>query len=191
VIELELKAVVPDVDELVDRLHRAGARETFSGRMTDVRYDYPGTPLTLRDEVIRLRVYHEARGEKSVSLDWKGPASIDAGYKRREELNVDIGDADAFRAILIRIGLEATRTIDRQVHQFGLGDAMIRVERYLQMDDLVEVEGEPQTIERAIAATGIPRSAFNSDNLATFAARFTARTGLPAVTGAEMVDAHG
>jgi adenylate cyclase class 2 len=193
VIELELKAVVPDVDDLVDRLRRSGASETFWGRMTDVRYDYPGTPLTLRDEVIRLRVYQDTRGTTSASLDWKGPASIEAGYKRREELNVDVADPDTFRAVLLRIGLEATRTIDREVHQFALGDAMIRIERYRQMDDLVEVEGEPSGIERAIATMGIQRSAFSADNLATFAERFTARTGLPAVTGAgaETVDAHG
>ena len=70
-----------------------------------------------------------------------------------------------------------TRAIDRDIEQFELGEAMVRFERYPRMDDLVEVEGEPEALERAIAALEIPRAAYNADRLADFAVRYEERTG--------------
>jgi hypothetical protein len=45
------------------------------------------------------------------------------------------------------------------------------------MDDLVEVEGEPEAIERAIAALGISRGAYTAERLTDFAMRYETRTG--------------
>ena len=59
-------------------------------------------------------------------------------------------------------------------------EATARLERYPRMDVLVEVEGEPAAIERAIVASGIPRSAFTAESLAEFVRRFQERTGVPA-----------
>lgn len=52
---------------------------------------------------------------------------------------------------------------------------MARIETYPQMDVLLEVEGSPASIERAIAVTGLPRDAFSGEPLAAFVARFEAR----------------
>jgi hypothetical protein len=48
------------------------------------------------------------------------------------------------------------------------------------MDVLVEVEGEPATIELAIEALGMARGEFTSERLATFVERFEQRTGVTA-----------
>jgi adenylate cyclase class IV len=185
VIELELKAVVADADALVKRLRAAGARPEFSGRMIDRRLDYADGSLTARDEVVRLRVYHHGAGRATASLDWKGPASDAGGYKRREEISTATTDGDVMMTILNNIGLRVTRSIERDIQQFSIDDTTVRLEHYEQMDDLVEVEGEPAAIERAIARLGIPRGEFSADSLALFAARFTARTARPAITGRE------
>lgn len=182
-IELELKAVVANADSLVERLRSAGAREEFSGRMVDHRLDFADGGMTARDEALRLRVYHNSNGAETVSLDWKGAASTADGYKRREEISSPVGDAAAMMAILRSVGFRVTRSIDREIHQFGVDGATVRFERYEQMDDLVEVEGEPAAIERAIVRLDIPRGDFSADSLALFAERFTARTGLAAITG--------
>lgn len=184
-IELELKAVVPDQSIVVERLRRAGARETQSGRMVDLRYDYADGSLTLRDEVIRLRVIADGKGRETATLDWKGPASIDDGYKRREELNTGIEAAHTVRHVLRRLGLVVTRSIERDIRQFELHGTDIRFEHYAQMDDLVEVEGEPDGIERAIQVMGLPRDSFTSESLVAFTQRYTSRTGKAAITGRE------
>ena len=67
--------------------------------------------------------------------------------------------------------------IDRDVVQYAFERATVRFERYPRMDALVEVEGLPDDIERAIGALGMPRDAFTADRLPAFVARFEARTG--------------
>jgi adenylate cyclase class IV len=183
VIELELKAVVADPAELLIRLRAAGAREEFVGRMLDRRFDFPDGTLTSRDEVVRVRMYQDSAGRSTTSVDWKGPASMDGGYKRREEISAETPDGDTILEILHRIGLRVTLAIDREIRRFSLDGATVRMEHFPRMDDLVEVEGDAAAIERAIAHLGIPRAEFSAENLAAFTARYTARTGLSAVTG--------
>ena len=182
-IELELKAVVPDPNALVARLRSFGAREEFSGRLIDRRFDYADSTLLSRDEVIRVREYRGASDEIQTSLEWKGPESHASGYKQREEIGVQIGDAETLIAILTRLGLKQVRTIERDIKQYRLDGAVVRMEHYEQMDDLVEVEGEGPDIERAISQMGIARDQFTADSLSEFARRFEARTGKRAITG--------
>ena len=47
--------------------------------------------------------------------------------------------------------------IEREVEIYRVHEATVRLERYPEMDALVEVEGDPDAIERAIVVTGIPR----------------------------------
>ena len=63
----------------------------------------------------------------------------------------------------------------------SLGEAVLRVEWYPAMDVLLEVEGEPPAIERAIAATGLPRDRFLPESLPYFVAQYEARTGRAAL----------
>jgi adenylate cyclase class IV len=111
------------------------------------------------------------------TLDWKGAASFEAGYKHRDETSVTIGDAVQMAGILSALGYVVTRAIDRDVRVLRLGDATLRVERFPRMDTLLEVEGPEAAIEAAIRASGLPRESFTPDRLYTFVQRYEARTG--------------
>jgi adenylate cyclase class IV len=184
-LEVELKSVVDDPARRRAIVERAGARLTFAGHLVDSRYDTPDLSLAGRDHVLRLRVYRtpaDTRGE----LDWKGPTRREGGYKLREELAAHVAEPDALVAILDRLGYVVTIAIDREIVQYELDGAMIRFERYPRLDDLVEVEGTPEQIERAIAALGLPRDGFTTERLPDFVRRFEARTG----TRAALCDAE-
>lgn len=174
--EVELKAVIEDWDACRRRLERTGATLTFEGRLEDRRYDTAQRTLVARDQVLRIRVYRSSDSERA-EIGWKGPTSYESGYKVREELGAVALDPDAFAQILQRLDYVVTRAIDRRIVQYELGGATVRLERYPRMDDLLEVEGTPEAIERAIVAVGIPRTAFTSDPLPLFVQRYTARTG--------------
>lgn len=174
--EVELKAVVEHWDDARRMAERAGATLTFEGRLEDRRYDTPGRALAARDHVLRLRIYRSREGDRA-ELGWKGATAYQSGYKIREELGASTPDPDALAQMLERLEYRVTRVIEREIAQYELGGAIVRFERYPRMDDLVEVEGTPDTIERAIAALGIPRAAFTSDALPTFVQRYRARTG--------------
>jgi adenylate cyclase class IV len=177
--ELELKAVVPDADELRARLQRAGGATRFRGRMSDRRYDREGE-LTGRDEVLRVRRYLPADGRPETILGWKGPTQRSAaGYKRREEDEIAVaGDPTP---LLAALGYSVVHAIDRDVEVYDIAGAAVRLERYPDMDTLLEVEGSPDAIENAIRTSGLERAAFTAESLADFVRRFEARTGRPAV----------
>jgi predicted adenylyl cyclase CyaB len=174
--ETELKAVVPDESACVERLLAAGAQLVSEGRLEDRRYDYPDRRLTMQDVVLRLRVRRNGKGS-TASLDLKGAATFEAGYKHRQETSVPVGDADQMKGILSALGYVVTRAIDREIRVLRYGAATLRFERFPRMDTLLEVEGSEDAIEAAIAASGLPRDSFTVDRLYMFVQRFEARTG--------------
>jgi adenylate cyclase class IV len=177
--EVELKAVVERPPELIARLEARGAVRAFRGRMTDHRYDLPSRALESRDEVLRVRTFTAAGGSapRTAEVAWKGPTRQGSGYKEREEVEFAVADSGPVESILSRLGLIVADAIDRCVEFYALDDASLRLEWYPRMDVLVEVEGAPGAIERAVTATGIPRSAFTADRLIDFGARYLRRTG--------------
>lgn len=177
--EVELKAVVDDLDARRSDVERAGGKPTFIGMLIDSRYDSSRGELLRRDHVLRLRVY-DRNGKKEGHLDWKGETHYEDGYKVRDEISTSIGDPDTLAAILASLGLRVVREIEREIAQYSLAGATVRFERYPRMDDLVEVEGSPEAIEKAIAVIGLPRRAFTSGRLTDFVIEFERRTGLRA-----------
>jgi predicted adenylyl cyclase CyaB len=174
--ETELKAVVPDEKACIERLLAAGAHLVSEGRLEDRRYDYPDRRLTIQDVVLRLRVKRNGAGS-TASLDLKGAATFEAGYKHREETSVPVGDPEQMMGILDALGYIVTRAIDRDIRVLQLGRATLRFERFPRMDTLLEVEGPEEDIEAAIVASGLPRNSFTVDRLYMFVQRFEARTG--------------
>jgi adenylate cyclase class IV len=179
--ELELKARVEDATALRRRLVAAGARLEFRGEMLDRRLDRDGA-LAARDEVLRVRVYQPAEGGVAYGLlSWKGPVGARAGYRHRAEMETRVAEPEALLAVLERLGFAISLRIDRTVEVYRLGGAVLRLEWYPEMDVLLEVEGAPDEIERAIAVTGLPRARFLPESLPYFSAAYEARTGRPAL----------
>ncbi len=177
--EVELKSVCDDLTATRKQLEKAGAKLSFEGKLSDRRYDVESRELTERDEVLRVRRY-EAPGSSKTYLDWKGPTETQDVYKVREEISTLVEDFESLEEILARLGFIIAMEIDREIAQYTLGGATIRFETYPRMDVLVEVEGEPDSIEQAIEALGMSRGHFNSDRLAAFISRFEQRTGVRA-----------
>ena len=180
--ELELKARVDDPDAVRKALIGAGAALVYRGAMLDRRFDRKGR-LEARDEVVRLRVFHPADDSGTWGvLGWKGPGSTRGAYRHREEWESHVADPKAVLVVLRRLGYKIVRRIDRAVEQYQVNGATVRLEWFPAMDVLVEVEGEPDAIERAIAATEMPRDAFLPETLPYFTAAYEQRTGRAART---------
>jgi predicted adenylyl cyclase CyaB len=174
--EIEVKARVPDVTAFAAALTQAGATVEFSGEMTDHRFDRKGR-LADKDEMLRLRVYRPQSGATRGELCWKGPVESNGEYRHRPEIEFGVEDPWNALALLDRLGYAETLRIERIVTVYRLGSATLRVERYPEMDVLVEVEGDPAAIEKAIAATGVPRDEFLPESLPQFVSRYEERTG--------------
>jgi predicted adenylyl cyclase CyaB len=177
--EVELKAVVDDLAERRRKIEDAGGSLSFEGKISDRRYDFASGELGARDEVLRVRRYHSNSSTKTY-LDWKGPTEFRDVYKVREEITTPVEDFDSLEQILLRLGFQLTSEIDRDIAQYQIDGATVRFEVYPRMDTLVEVEGQQETIERAIQALGLPRGLFNNRRLSDFVNDFEKRTGVRA-----------
>ncbi len=174
--EVEVKSVVDDLDARRQRVVERGGSLAFEGRLEDRRYDTADESLAGRDETLRVRTYWRD-GQADSALEWKGPRTVENGYRVREEQSVSSGPLETLELILERLGYHVTKAIDREIVQFDIEGAVVRFERYPRMDDLVEVEGDPEAIERAIVALGMTREGFSGDSLVEFVQRFERRTG--------------
>jgi len=180
--EVELKARVEDVHAARRNIEDAGALLVFDGSLHDRIYDTPDRTLAADGVVLRLRSYVSPLGE-TAHLDWKGPTLQEDGFKVRSELTTGVTGPNELAAILRRIGFEVVSQIDRKIVQYEILDmetdarTIVRFEQYPRMDVLVEVEGYPANIERAIAGLRIPRAMFSADRLTNFVHAYEARTG--------------
>jgi predicted adenylyl cyclase CyaB len=181
--EAELKSVVDDTPMRRRRVEDAGGTLSFEGKLVDVRYDTAAGELMRRDHVLRVRTYTSA-GKIEGHLDWKGETRYEDGYKIREEISTAVEDAPELASILKGLQFRVIREIEREIAQYSLYGATVRFEHYPLMDDLVEVEGDPDSIEKAISAIGLPREGFTSERLTDFVIRFEARTGSRAALSA-------
>ena len=185
--EVELKSLVDDLAARRKQVERTGGKLSFSGKLIDWRYDSANGDLIRRDHVLRLRVY-ESEGQSEGHLDWKGETRYEDGFKVRDEISTEIGDPNALATMLANLGLRVIREIEREIFQYSLAGAVVRFERYPRMDDLVEVEGSPDAIERAISLIGLPRGGFSVWRLADFITAYEVRTGQrAAVSSREML----
>ena len=184
--EVEVKSVVTDMAACIARIRAAGGELVMQGRLEDRRYDADGA-LGRRDEVLRVRAFRGLPAAQ-LTLDWKGPTHEEGGYKVREEISTALSDSDALISILTRLGYTCTMAIDREITQYVLSGATVRFEEYPRMDTLVEVEGVPEAIERAIEIMEVPRHHFTTERLGSFVSRFEARTGVKASLSADERD---
>ena len=186
--ETELKAVVDDLALRRRLVEEGGGVLEKEGYLQDRRWDTEAETIGARDHVLRIRVFN-GHPANEASLEWKGPTRAERGYKLREEIGTPIGDAAALSEMMERLGLQVTRTIDRDIAQFKLHGATVRFETYPRMDVLVEVEGSAAQIEDAVAVIGLPRSAYTADSLVAFMSRYEQRTGKrPVVCAADLDD---
>jgi len=184
--ETELKAVVDDLALRRRLVEEGGGVLEKEGYLQDRRWDTEKEEYRTRDHVLRIRVFN-GRTANEASLERKGPTRAENGYKLREEIGTSIGDAAALSEMMERLGLQVTRTIDRDIVQFKLRGATVRFESYPRMDILVEVEGTAAQIEAAVGVIGIPRAAYTADSLVEFMARYERRTGKsPVVCAADL-----
>ncbi|MFQ5690852.1 MAG: CYTH domain-containing protein [Gemmatimonadota bacterium] len=185
--EYELKTRLREPAEFLrERLKGAGWRVVFAGEMRDRRYDTSGADLEARDEVLRLRRYVDTKGRVSFVLGWKGPASMAAGFKLREELETRVEHGDRVGEILARLGYpEITIAIDRRIEIYEKDEVTVRIEEYPRMDVLIEIEGEPARVNERVPELGIPREQWSSASLAAFVDAYERRTGRKAILSLE------
>lgn len=93
-LEIEVKFWVQDLAPSQVRLEEIGARLVRPRTLErNLRFDNPASELTRNHRVLRLRMDTVAR------LTYKGPGFVRHGVRHREEIEFEVSDFGAARAI--------------------------------------------------------------------------------------------
>jgi len=124
-------------------------------------YDTPGLDLRRQGLLLRLR-----RAGRRVTLTFKGPAS-NSRHKSREELEAEVSNFELLDRIIKRIGFEAVFRYEKFRTEYspaeGTGTVMLDV---TPIGDFLELEGEPEWIDRTARLLGFDPSAYITDSYA-------------------------
>ena len=97
-IEVEVKAIVKDFEEVRKKLTQIGAVKIKTEFQSDIYYNAPHKDFGETDEALRIREIPE-NGKTRVILTYKG-AKLDNMIKTRKEIEVDVSDAKNTSLIL-------------------------------------------------------------------------------------------
>ncbi|MFP4322353.1 MAG: class IV adenylate cyclase, partial [Anaerolineales bacterium] len=140
----------PDLAALRGRVEAAGA-ELVAPRVYErnLRYDDTAGSLTPNDIVLRLRQDTRAR----LTYKAPGPDPVE-GRLTRLEYETEVGDLDTMDAILRKLGFAPYMVYEKYRTTYHLHGVEVVLDE-MPYGDFIEIEGEPDSIERAVAAVGL------------------------------------
>ncbi len=164
-LEIEVKFHLQGFDLLRAALQARGARlehgRTFE---ENLRFDNPQRSLARRGEILRLRRSVDVR------LTFKSPSQAAQGLLGRPEIEVVVGNFDATRLLLDRLGFEVVVRYEKYREEYWLGPIAVALDE-LPFGSFVELEGpSAEALQDAAGGLGLPwPSAFQGSYLSIFA----------------------
>jgi len=146
--EIEAKLKVDSLREIEHKLAELGAEFLVEQLQIDNFFDDVNATLTKTDRCLRLRKQMVGKSE-SFFLTYKG-AKEKSNLKRRQEIEVEIKDADSVRKLLSALGYEQVLSIEKKRRLWKLGDCEVALDQLPLLGDFVEIEGPD---EEKIATT--------------------------------------
>ena len=148
--ESEIKIPVADLSALRDRLLGAGAeRVSEKHHETNILFDDADGRLAAAGRALRLR---RARGRGLVTF--KGAAAFEGKIKRREEIEIEVSDADLAERLFARLGFTPKFRYDKRREEFRHGGCVVALDE-TPIGSFVEIEGDPGLLAAAAADLGL------------------------------------
>jgi len=138
-METEAKLQVDSHEEIKARLSAAGASFVGEQLHTDMFFDDVERSLTQSDKCLRLRTSSEG-GRERFYLTYKGPKQSD-DYKKRQEIEAEVKDAEAVEELLIVLGYEKTLAFEKRRELWRLGGCEVSLDEMPRLGRFVEIEG--------------------------------------------------
>jgi adenylate cyclase, class 2 len=147
--ETEIKLAFPSPQDARRALALAGATESRPREFEDnLLFDLDDRRLESAGRLLRLR----RAGARAV-VTYKGPAESGHRYKIREEAEVSVADGEEMDRILRGVGFRPGYRYQKYRTSFELEGVAIALDE-TALGTFVELEGEPDAIDRVAAALG-------------------------------------
>jgi adenylate cyclase class 2 len=146
-IEIEAKLKVDSLAEIEHKLTELGAEFQAEQLQTDYFFVDTNATLTTTDQCLRLRQQLVAGSEKYF-LTYKG-AKEKSNFKKRQEIEVEIKDAESAQKLLSALGYEKVLVVEKIRRLWQLGRCAVALDQLSLLGDFVEIEG-PNNEEIAV-----------------------------------------
>ncbi len=149
-LEIELKLQVESHDAVRERLRELGG--CFDGVYLETNFilDRPDGTLRRLGKGLRVRSMACEQGEPvSSTLTFKGPRQAGA-VKTREEVEVEVSDADNTCSILESLGYVCVLTYQKRRERWRLAACRIELDEPPYVGNFVEIEGADEPAIRAV-----------------------------------------
>ena len=137
-IEVEVKAKINSFDEMREKLNEINAVKVKTERQEDRYFNSPVKDFAQTDEALRIR---ETKSDEKHNLfiTYKGP-KIDAKSKTREEVEMEIEDADKCSKIFENLGFEEVRTVIKDREYYKYENYEISLDNVHGLEPYMEIE---------------------------------------------------
>jgi adenylate cyclase class 2 len=171
--EIEAKLRVEDHAPIAERLAELEAHYVGEVRQDDDYFDDTAHSMATSDRCLRLR--RESRsGDNTLYVTYKGPRQAGA-FKRRQELEFQVSDAESVRLLLAVLGYEPALVVEKTREVWELDRCQVGLDTLSTLGCFVEIEGPDEaTIARVQTALGLADRTHVPESYACLVA---ARTG--------------
>jgi adenylate cyclase class 2 len=140
-MEIEVKAPLPDMDKVRKRVLELGGRDFGSSVQLDEYYAHPSRDFASTDEALRLRTENDL-----TVITYKGP-KLDQETKTREEHEVSIANRSTMASILDRLGFKPVIKIPKRRQVYGLRGVTVCLDSVKGLGDFIELEVDSDDVE--------------------------------------------
>jgi len=137
--EIEAKLKVDSLQEVERKLAEAGAEFFEEQLQTDTYFDDVDGSLKSSDQALRLRRQKTGQKEKSF-LTYKGPKEK-SDFKKRREIEVEVGDGDSVEELFSALGYEKALVFEKRRKIWKLDDCVVFLDELPLLGSFVEIEG--------------------------------------------------
>jgi adenylate cyclase class 2 len=170
--EIEIKLPFPTAEEAVLRLTAIGGRPVSARVFEDNRIlDDEDRSLSRAGKLLRIRT----AGNRSI-LTVKSPVESDTRHKVREEIETEVADSGASIRLFERLGFRTIWRYQKYRSTFTLPGIEATVDE-TPIGCFVELEGDPQAIDRAAAGLGFSVERYVTATYRELAEEHAARSG--------------
>ncbi len=149
-LESEIKIPVTDLEAVRANLRGIGAVMVQPMmRETNLLFDSNDRRLIGAGSLLRIREHGSTR-----LLTFKGPARFEGAVKEREELEIEISNPEVMGKVLDHLGYSAFLRYEKDREIWRFDEASVVLD-HTPMGDFVEVEGQPECLERLAARLGL------------------------------------
>lgn len=150
-MELEAKFKVESHDTVRQRLIETGAHIVSKGLEHNIIYKLPSGSPYLRGCGLRVRTvtFDSASRPDQATLTFKGPV-LPGPLKRREEIEVALGDGVACAAIFGRLGYAVLLRFEKRRERWLTGGCFVELDTVPHLGVFVEIEGPGEPAIRSV-----------------------------------------